>query len=299
MNIEKLEYLVEVAKTGSFSVASQNLFVSQSAISQSIVSIEKQLGLTLFKRSRGNSAIPTNEGAEIISIANEVFLKYQELIEKAQLLNSNVTGNLKISTVPGFIAPLLSPISAIKKDHPMANIEIYQKPGQEIINDIRENRSDIGILPYIKHLLEKNDDIVYQKLFEGKMKLLVSKESSLAKQSFVTPKQIVNETLISYKGEFIQSFKHNFFQKFGVMNELFSSTNIETIWKAIDENLGVLFIPDFYGVDYKFSENVAILDIVDYDATHIQYGWIMSSKKHFSRIIRDYITILKEELQLK
>jgi len=299
MNIEKLEYLVEVAKTGSFSVASQNLFVSQSAISQSIVSIEKQLGLKIFDRSRGNSAIPTKEGAEIITIAKEVFLKYQELIEKAQLMNDNVTGNLKISTVPGFIEPLLSPISAIKEDYPKIKIEIYQKPGQEIINDIRENRSDIGILAYIKHLLEKNDDLIYEKLFEGKMKLLVSKKSPLAENSFVTPQQIVNETLISYNGEYMQWFKQNFYKKFGVMNELFTSTNIDTIWKAIDENLGVIFIPDFYGVNYNLNDHVALLDIVDYDATHIQYVWIMSSKKQYSKIIRDYITILKEELQLK
>ncbi len=299
MNIEKLEYLVEVAKTGSFSVASQNLFVSQSAISQSIVSIEKQLGLKLFDRSRGNSAIPTNEGEEIIAIAKEVFLKYQELIEKAGLMNNSLTGNLKISTVPGFDAPLLSPITAIKEDYPKIKIEIYQKPGQEIIDDIRENRSDIGILPYIKHLLEKNDELIYQKLFEGKMKLLVSKKSPLAENTFVTPQQIVNETLISYNGEYMQRFKHRFYKKFGVMNELFSSTNIDTIWKAVDENLGVLFIPDFYGVNYNFSENLTLLDIEDYNDTHIQYVWIMSSKKHYSRMIRDYITILKEELQLK
>jgi len=299
MNIEKLEYLVEVAKTGSFSVASQNLFVSQSAISQSIVSIEKQLGLKLFDRSRGNSAIPTNEGEEIIAIAKEVFLKYQELIEKAGLMNNSLTGNLKVSTVPGFDAPLLSPISVIKEDYPQIKIEIYQKPGQEIIDDIKENRSDIGILPYIKHLLEQNDDLIYQKLFEGKMKLLVSKKSPLAENSFVTPQQIVNETLILYNGEYMQWFKNKFYKKFGVMNELFTSTNIDTIWKAIDENLGVLFIPDFYGANYNFNDNVALLDIVDYEATHIQYVWIMSSKKHYSKMIRDYITILKEELQLK
>jgi len=300
MNIQKLEYLVEVAKTGSFSIASQNLFVSQSAISQSIVSIEKKLGIKLFERSRGgNSAVPTIEGEEIISIANEIFLKYQELIEKAHLINHNMSGNLKISAVPGFITSLLNPISAIKDEYPKINIGIFQKPGQEIIDDILEGRSDIGIIPLIKHLLENNDRLIYRNLFEGKMKLLVSKKSPLAEKSFVTPEQIVNETLILYNGLYMQWFKNNFFKKFGVMNELFSSTNIDALKNAIGENLGVSFIPDFQGVNYNYSDNVKLLDIIDYDDVKIKYVWIMSSKKHYSSMIKDFIAILKEELNAK
>ncbi|WP_218780416.1 LysR family transcriptional regulator [Bacillus sp. EAC] len=300
MNIQKLEYLVEVAKTGSFSIASQNLFVSQSAISQSIISIEKKLGIKLFERSRGgNNAIPTIDGKQIIPIANEIVLKYQELIHKAQLINNNMTGNLKISTVPGFIEQLLSPISTIKEEYPNITIDIFQKPGQEIIEDVLEGRSDIGIVPFIKHLLENNEHLIYHKLFEGKMKLLVSKKSSLAKKSFVTPQQIVKETLLSYNGEYMRWFKHNFYKKFGVMKELFNSTNIDALWKATDDNLGVLFVPWFPDVNYNIGENLKLLDIKDYEEIQIQYVWIMSSKKHYSTMIEDYITILKEELNAK
>ncbi|MCC3649380.1 LysR family transcriptional regulator [Cytobacillus oceanisediminis] len=299
MNIEKLQYLVEVAKTGSFSIASQNLFVSQSAISQSIVSIEKKLGIKLFERSRGNSAIVTIEGEQIITIANEILLKYHELIDKVQYINNNVTGKLKLSTVPGFTAPLLSPISAIKDKYPKMNIEIFQKPGQDIVDDILEGRSDIGVLPLIKHLLENNDRLIYQNLFEGNMKLLVSKKSPLAEKTFVSPQQIVKETLIVYNGEYIQWFKNNFYKKFGVMNELFSSTNVDTLKKAVDENLGVSFVPDCHGFTYNFSDDVTLLDIVDYDAVKLQFVWIMSSKKHYSRMIKEYITILKENFKSK
>ncbi|PET74942.1 hypothetical protein CN514_04940 [Bacillus sp. AFS001701] len=296
MNIEKLVYLVEVAKTGSFRIASQNLFVSQSAISQSIISIEKKLGLKLFERSKGNGAILTDEGVEIVKIVKELFSKYEELIEKAHLINNNVNGKLKISTTPGFFAVLLSPISAIKDDYPKINIEIFQKPGQDIIEDILEERSDIGVLPFIKHLLENNDRLVYQNLFEAKMKLMVNKNSPLAEKTFVTPQQIINETLITYDGEFIHWFKKLFYTEFGVMNELFTTTNTDTLKKAVEENLGVSFVPAFNGVNYNLSDDVILLDIIDYDAVNLQYVWIMSSKKDCSIMILDYISKLREEL---
>jgi len=300
MNIQKLEYLVEVAKTGSFLIASQNLFVSQSAISQSIVSIEKKLEIKLFERSRGvNTAIPTIVGEQIIPIAIEIVSKYQELIQKVQLINNNITGNLKISTVPGFIKQLLSPISTIKEEYPKITIDIFQKPGQEIIEDVLEGRSDIGIVPYIKHLLDNNKHLIYHNLFEAKMRLVVSKKSPLANKSFVTPEQIVKETLICYNGEFMQWTKNNFYKKFGVMNELFTSTNIDAIWKAIGDNLGVGFIPYFPGFYYNLGEELKFLDIEEYDDIKIQYVWIMASNKICSKMIEDYITILKDELNVK
>ncbi|XZF76747.1 LysR family transcriptional regulator [Bacillus sp. AL-1R] len=296
MNIEKLVYLIEVAKTGSFSIASQNLFVSQSAISQSIISIEKKFGIKLFERKRGNRAILTSDGEEIITNVKEIFIKYQELIEKVQMINNNVNGKLKISTTPGFFAVLLNPISSIRDDYPKINIEIFQKPGQDIIEDILEERSDIGVLPFIKHLLENDDRLVYHNLFEAKMKLMVNKNSPLAEKTVVTPQQIVNETMITYDGEFIHWFKKLFYSEFGIMNELFTTTNTDTLKKAVEENLGVSFVPAFNGVNYNLSDDVILLDIVDYDAVNLQYVWIMSSKKHCSSMITDYILKLKEEL---
>ncbi|MFF3024399.1 LysR family transcriptional regulator [Gottfriedia sp. NPDC057948] len=296
MNIEKLVYLIEVAKTGSFSIASQNLFVSQSAISQSIISIEKKFNIKLFERKRGNRAVLTSDGEEIITNVKEIFIKYQELIEKVQIINNNVNGKLKISTTPGFFAVLLNPISAIRDDYPKINIEIFQKPGQDIIEDILEERSDIGVLPFIKHLLKNNDRLVYHNLFEAKLKLMVNKNSPLAEKTFVTPQQIVNETLITYDGEFIHWFKKLFYREFGIMNELFTTTNTDTLKKAVEENLGVSFVPSFNGVNYNLSDDVILLDIVDYDAVNLQYVWIMSSKRHCSSMITDYILKLKEEL---
>ncbi|WP_247900895.1 LysR family transcriptional regulator [Paenibacillus pabuli] len=62
MNLEQLEYVVEIAKTQSFSAASEHLHVTQSAISQSIHRLENELGMILFERSRhgtrANSSLP-------------------------------------------------------------------------------------------------------------------------------------------------------------------------------------------------------------------------------------------------
>ena len=52
MRIEQLLYLSEIAKTHSISIAANNLFVSQPAISTAIKKLEEELDVTLFSRSK-------------------------------------------------------------------------------------------------------------------------------------------------------------------------------------------------------------------------------------------------------
>ena len=51
MEFNQLEYVTEVADTGSFSKAAANLFYSQPALTQQIGKLEKELGIQLFNRA--------------------------------------------------------------------------------------------------------------------------------------------------------------------------------------------------------------------------------------------------------
>lgn len=68
MTIQQLTYLLEVHKTKSFSIAAKNLFITQSAISNSIISLEKEIGTPIFIRNK-NGLSPTPRGMEIIEHA--------------------------------------------------------------------------------------------------------------------------------------------------------------------------------------------------------------------------------------
>lgn len=52
MNIRNLEYFIKVVDTNSFTKAAEELFISQSAISQQIKALEDELGFPLMIRNR-------------------------------------------------------------------------------------------------------------------------------------------------------------------------------------------------------------------------------------------------------
>ncbi len=92
MNFNQLRYFLEVAKTGSFTTASENLFISQPSLSVSIQKLEGSLGVKLFNRekNRNKKVLLTNSGKYLLSQA-ETILTEVELVE-TKLRQSHVGG---------------------------------------------------------------------------------------------------------------------------------------------------------------------------------------------------------------
>ncbi|MES9740320.1 LysR family transcriptional regulator, partial [Peribacillus frigoritolerans] len=206
MNIEQLLYIVEVAKYNSLSIAAQNLHVTQSNISQSITNLEKELGIKVLKRSRGHGAVPTDEGRIILKLAYEIQKKLEEIKETANLLNSTEVGELKISSLPGLMTFLVKAIASFRHDYPYVNLEVSDKSGSAVIEDVRQHKTDIGLITYSSDLNINMEGIAFEALIEGKQKVYVSKHSPLAILGTITPHDILDQTLVTYKGEFMQYF---------------------------------------------------------------------------------------------
>lgn len=131
MNIEQLEYIIKVAEMRSISTASESLHISQAGISMAITSLEKELGVNIFKRSRLGT-LPTEEGKEIIQKAYEVMSKLEEIRDKAQLHTETMEKELRLSSTQGlFLTILPKSLALFKKKYPNVNIVIEEKGGHE------------------------------------------------------------------------------------------------------------------------------------------------------------------------
>ena len=80
MTLQQLKYLIEVAETGSITMAAQRLFISQPSLSKSIADLEKEMGITIFNRSNRGVYL-SQEGTRFLSYARQI-------VEQASLLES-------------------------------------------------------------------------------------------------------------------------------------------------------------------------------------------------------------------
>ena len=81
MTFQQLQYLLEVHKAGSFSQAAKNLYITQSAISNAIIGLEKEVGSPLFIRSQYGLA-PTPRGEEVLRHAERICDSMRQITSK-------------------------------------------------------------------------------------------------------------------------------------------------------------------------------------------------------------------------
>ncbi|MFB5283202.1 LysR family transcriptional regulator [Peribacillus sp. Hz7] len=298
MNFEQLLYIVEVAKHNSLSIAAQNLHVTQSGISQSITGLEKELGLKILHRSRGHGAVPTDEGRIILKQAYEVLKKLEEIKEKANSFNSTEVGELRVSSIPGLTTVLVKALAAFRQDYPHVNVKINEKSVTSVIEDVRQHKTDIGLIAYSSDWNINMEGIAFESLLEGKQKVYVSKQSPLAFISTITPQEILDQTLVTYYGEFMQYFVQDFFSKYKPLKILFTANNLDGILQAIIENLAITFAPDFIMKNYipVINGEIIPIDLVNHRGVNISFGLVLSEDKHLSILPNKYIHYLKSQI---
>ncbi|AWV34918.1 LysR family transcriptional regulator [Paenibacillus sp. FSL H7-0716] len=297
MNLEQCENIVEVAKIGSLTKAAQNRHITLSAMSQSITMLEAELGVTLFIRSRGQKAVPTAEGNAIISKANEVLMKVNELKEEAQIYSDTLSGHLKIATIPGPMHLMVKVISSFKADFPNVKIEIFEKGPKEILDNVLQDEMDIGLMVSPEGMPDTYKGVKFERLMEGKIVVGVHPHSPLALNSILTPDQLVGQTLVLYDDPYIKDYVERYLSGYGPINLLFVSNNTRAIENAVAEGLAITI-----GLDYSFlkisemtSAFMKTIELRSPDTRAKYSGAIVSASKQTSQTARRFINRLKHE----
>ncbi|MDT8862975.1 LysR family transcriptional regulator [Alkalihalobacillus sp. MEB130] len=301
MNIEQLEYIVEVAKTNSVSIASQNLHVSQSAISQSISRFELEFGVKIFKRSRLGTH-PTKEGRRVIKKAYEILLKINELEQDTKIHKKQLTGNLRVSVTPNMMLVIFETLAAFKKEQPYVNIEILEKGSYNILEDLKQKKTDIGLLNINNELLNSDGHFDFEKLVYGRVTVFVGKKHPLSVKDTLTTDEIVQNPLVLFKSTYISRIVDKLANKYNKLNILFTSDSNDLIKKAITEGMGIGI-----GTDHmiKFDPHIIngeiiTLNIIDFeDKEDLYFGWTKLKGAPVSPAAKVFIHHLKSQIDYK
>ena len=101
MNLKSLEYFIKVVDTNSFTKAAEESFISQSAISQQIKSLEDELGFSLLNRSKKGFTL-TEAGKYIFKEGKNIINNVKEIENHASFISKNTNQELKIGHVMGY-----------------------------------------------------------------------------------------------------------------------------------------------------------------------------------------------------
>ncbi|MFB7139550.1 LysR family transcriptional regulator [Gottfriedia sp. NPDC056225] len=296
MNIERLNYIYEVSKTGSISIAARNQHVTQSTISQAITSIEKELGVTLFTRSK-HGTILTFEGKKLMIQVKELLEKADELRKNAHHFHEELSGVLRIAAIPGFMTIILRVFANFRKEHPKVQLNIAEKNSKEILEAVNYNKLDIGLINFFDNFSQKINNIPFELLYNSHVRICVSKNSSLALKESIKITDLENEAIVLYEDDFILSFTKNLMEKFD-LKLLFVTNNVDAIRAAVKEEIAITLVTDNSIIDEMTILNGEIISIPieNIASSYVPFGLVRSNNKKTTLITDKFTDYLKKEL---
>ncbi len=146
MSYSKYEVFLKVIEFGSMSRAATYCSYSQSAVSQIISSLEKELEVTLLKRSQTGICL-TTEGEHLLPLIEELSLAEKNIHAESMKLNGIESGSIRIGTFSSIACNVLIPIlNKFKEAYPGIKIELREGDNRQIESWLSEGSVDFGFI---------------------------------------------------------------------------------------------------------------------------------------------------------
>jgi DNA-binding transcriptional LysR family regulator len=241
-----------VANEKSISKAAEKLYISPSAISQSITQLEKELDITIFNRSRLGTT-PTPEGNIVVSKAINILANIKYLHDELNSLKQPIHSHLKITIAPAFFDIFQEVITGFNIKNPHGTIEIEELFNDDMLKNFSYENFDVGFLPAQKEDLDKLDKLGKQLIHKGIIAIVVGRNSRLYDLDSVTPTDLNNEKLVLLKKT------NNYYVKQlskDIENQVIMTTNNpRLLLNFVKESTAFTFIHEFTIKNYSLVQN--------------------------------------------
>lgn len=145
LDVKRLGILREVAQQGSFSAAADALYLSQSAVSQQIATLEREVGMQLLDRTRGGPKL-TDAGRVLVSHAEAAIARLEEAERELAAIAGLEGGELRLASFPSASATVLTEAVALfHRRHPEVRLSVADAEPEDSLPRLRGGELDLAL----------------------------------------------------------------------------------------------------------------------------------------------------------
>jgi DNA-binding transcriptional LysR family regulator len=188
----RLKVFQSVAKNLSFTKASQDLFISQPAITKHIQELESTYQTRLFDR-QGSKICLTESGKLLLEHCERILEDYKRLEYEMHLLHNEYKGGLKLgasSTISQYVLPPL--LASFIKKFPHISLSLTNGNTREIETALQEHNIDLGLVEGVFRL----PNLKYTTFLEDELVAVIRTGSKLPVGDEITPEELLNLPLV-------------------------------------------------------------------------------------------------------
>ena len=290
INFELYKVFYEVALSKSISKGAKNLMISQPAVTQSIQTLENELGGKLFIRTP-KGVILTNEGQELFNYIKEGMNYFLNGTNKFMSLKNLDSGILKIGSTTTISENYL--MTYLKKYHelyPNINISITNDLTDNLLKDLRNGNLDIAIISIPKYNI-KDLNINYIKdlndIFVG--------GSNYKDKKYKNINELLQEEIILQKKPSVtrNNFDDYLKEKNLICNPKMEVVSHNLLAKLIESNFGIGILTKEFIKD-KINNTLYEIEISN-KIPKRKLGYVIKNDTYPSFTTKKLIDLLKED----
>ncbi|PHH97948.1 LysR family transcriptional regulator [Fusobacterium nucleatum] len=296
MDLKQLEYIVGIAEEKNITKAAKKLYITQSALNQTLLKLEKEIGEPLFERSKLNLYL-TEIGKIYVEQAKKILEIRKETYEKIDEIKGDYNSVIRIGLTPerGMLM-FLNIYPIFHEIYPNIKIEALELSVEEQHKMIEERKLDIGFVNVAESQKKSN---IYQEIRKEKLVLAIPNKifknlkskniqdilNEIVKEDFVMLPQ--NTTIRKVIDEYLK--KNQLFPKI-----LFESKNSSLLIKMVESQLVCTIVSEIHAVK-SYDIEYILLD----NFPHLDYSVMFKKDKFLTTPVKKFINLAKEYWTLK
>jgi LysR family transcriptional regulator, low CO2-responsive transcriptional regulator len=226
-----------LARRGSFTMAAKDLFLTQSAVSHTIKTFERDMGMRLFDRV-GKKVHLTQAGEQLLPHAERILREMQDARTALEELQNWGQGRLRVgasTTACHHILPTV--LREFKQSFPTCVIKIESGDHPRQLELLRSNQVDIALTLQSE---SNAADLVFRPLFDDELRFLVSPMHPWAEKRKAPREDIAAETLVLYnKSSYTFRLVDDYFREEGVtLQNVIELGSMEAIKELVKIGMG-------------------------------------------------------------
>lgn len=244
MDIKHLRYFIGIVENNfNLSKASQNLYISQPALSMMINEFEHKEDIQLFKRANSKITGLTYVGENYYRDAKELIEKYNQMNRNLHQKELQITGNISIG-IPPLILSVLFPkvLPNLFKDNPQIRFDVLEKGAYFLKNELLLGNIHFATLLYPEHISKNVIESV--EIARSELAVFCSKQHHLANKEMISWQDLHKEKMITFDNTFMiyRQLKESFGRHNIYPNILYESSSWDFLYYMAKSNSDVLTI---------------------------------------------------------
>jgi DNA-binding transcriptional LysR family regulator len=294
MHVETLKVFVDLVDMQSFSLAAERNFITQSAVSQQIRTLEEKFKRRLLERVRGRREVKLTAAGEVFyRECKNVLAAFDQLNEGMRGLVGKISGTVKVATVYSVGLHELPPkVREFMSKFPHAKIDLEYSRTTRVMRDVLNGTVELGVLAFP----EPRRGLTIVPMASDRLVLICPPDHEFAERTQVKVKELKGRDFVLFERDIpTRKATDKILKSYGIeVRKVAEFDNIETIKRSIEVGFGLAIVPRSAVLDEEKDHQLAVVQLAEKDWVR-PVGVVYRTDRTLSIAAKKFVQLLENK----